>query len=99
MKTFNDLSEAQQAVAVRNRLQFLMEMICDGTLKFNDPEIAAAVERAAQKAEDMKTPWFMHEYVMDEIGTQVTELAAAEARECLYAEPHEVVMPEPVLEN
>lgn len=96
MKTWNDLSDRQQKRAVEARLNWLLTALCEGRISFKDEATTAGVERARVKSEQMRTPWFMHEYVMDEIGDLLTQVASDEAMYILYAESHEVVMPEPI---
>lgn len=97
MKTWTQLSNTQQQLAVDSRLNWLLEKICSGELKFNDEDMQSEVERAAQDADSMRTPWFMASYVMDRLGDRLRVMATSECEQILYAESHEVVMAEPMV--
>ena len=99
MKTWDDLTDGQKESAVLTRMNWLLKMICDGSLKFARDDLQQAILDASEKAEKMKTPWFMHEYVMESIGDTLRALAQEEVRNILYIEPHEVAMEEPVVEH
>ena len=97
MKTWIELTLPQQAKAVEQRLNWILENICAGNLRFKDLAMQAAVDKASEEAESMRTPWFMPGYVMDKIGNELQLLAREECAAMLYIEPHETAMEEPMV--
>lgn len=68
MRTYDQLTEEQQAKAQELALTRLLECILEG-MRFSDElnhdEFQASIDRAIAKADEMKTPWFAHEYIME----------------------------------
>ena len=96
MKTYEQLSAKEQGKAREKALTILLERICDDSLRFNDQEngddLQARIDTAFSKAEKMRTPWFVHEYVMDTCRTELEGMALCDAEDTLYAEPDENVL-------
>ena len=69
MRTFEQLSEPEQSAAVEHCLTLLLRGIIEGGLRFNDEAngdgLQAQIDAAIVKADDMQTPWFAHEYIME----------------------------------
>ena len=88
MKTFGQLTEAQKAAAITLCTTNLLHDICEGTIAFaddkNHDDLQARIDAAIKKAEDMQTPWFAHEYVMDTCANEIEGMARCEAEDALY---------------
>jgi hypothetical protein len=82
LKTFGELTKEEQQVALNKKegevLQCLIEY----------PDFYLALEEqvlaAHDKAEEMQTPWFVGEYIMDEVGDEVRAIAKEAATDCIY---------------
>lgn len=92
MKTFDQLTEAQQTDAIEDCTISLLKAITEGAILFNDDELQARVDAAIQKSEDMRTPWFAYEYVMEAIDAELSGMALSQATESLYSEAGEWVI-------
>lgn len=94
MKKFHELTEKQKQKAIEKELQSLLEAILDG-MRFNDElngdDLQKRIDLAVEKADQMRTPWFAHEYIMDTCGDDLKGMAEAAAEEALYAEANEYV--------
>jgi len=69
MKGYDDLTEGQQELAVEHIIGRLLGDIIEGGMRFNDEQngddFQAVVDAAIEKANDMRTPWFANEYIME----------------------------------
>ena len=93
MKTFNELTEKQQQKAIDYFLKIDLEAIMDGWLKFNDDlngdDLQQRIDDAWKKAENMRTPWFWGDYIMETCSEELTAMAQAAAEDSIYPEQHE----------
>ena len=92
MKTFTDLSEKEQAIAIEVATIQLLGKICDGKVRFADPALQTKIETAAKDAERMKTPWFMHEFVIETCKEEVTRAAKIDAERAYYREQGDLIL-------
>ena len=96
MKTYNELTEEQKKKAVEKELTELLTAIIEGAIVFNDEDngddLQKRIEVAAEKADKMRTPWFVHEYIMDTCKEELTGMATGTAEDALYAEANEYVI-------
>ena len=96
MKSFEQLSDEQQAKAVERCLTELLTAVLEGGMRFSDEhngdDLQARIDAAIARADDMRTPWFAHEYILDTCRTELEGMARSEAEDALYAEPHERVI-------
>lgn len=69
MKTFDELDAKQQKKAIDRALGEILNGILEGSIRFNDElnedGFQAAIDAVCKEAEQMQTPWFAGEYVMD----------------------------------
>ena len=69
MRTYDQLSESEQAIANERALDELVAAIVEGGIHFDDAKngdnLQAAMDAAMERAENMRTPWFAGEYIMD----------------------------------
>ena len=93
MKTYNELTVEQRQHAVVYQINKLLEGIISGEVRFSDEknndDLQARIDVALQKADDMRTPWFAHEYVMDTCKDDIEGMAQCSAEDCVYMEDHE----------
>lgn len=96
MKTYTELNPEQQSKAVDRATTDLLRAIVEGAIRFDDKrngdDFQARIDAACQKAEEMQTPWFAHEYVMDTCKEEIVGMAQCDAEDALYSEPREVVI-------
>ena len=96
MKTYSELTKEQQEKAVEKELTSLLSAVIDGAIRFNDEinndDLQDRIDRACEKAEKMRTPWFSHEYILDTCREDLTGMAIASAEDALYAEKNENVV-------
>ena len=100
MKTFAQLTKAQQSAAIDSAVNRLLSAICEGAIRFNDElncdDLQARIDAALVRADEMQTPWFSGEYVMDTCADDIRGMATCDAEDALYLEPGETAVPEPV---
>lgn len=99
MKKWDELTPEQQQNAVEHERQMVLQAVCEGVELFTAPEVKARIKKAAKKAEQMQTPWFVGEYIMEEIAGEIEAVAQHEAKRALYAEGDEYVIYLSRLEN
>jgi hypothetical protein len=97
VKTYDELTEAQQELARSKALDSLLEAVLEG-LRFSDElngdDLQARIDAAGQKADDMRTPWFAAEYIMDDesAAEELRGMAECDAEDALYSERGEWVV-------
>lgn len=95
MKTWVELTPQQQKKGLDKALNSLLESILNG-VRFDDEkngdDLQARIDRAADKAEAMQTPWFTGEYVLDVCEDDLRGIAQATAEDSLYSESTEYVI-------
>lgn len=95
MKTFNELSSEQKLAAVNKAVKRLLTSICEGAMNFNDKlngdDLQARIDAAWSKANQMQTPWFIGEYIMDTCRTEIEGMAQCDAEDSLYSEGENVI--------
>ena len=88
--TYDQLSGTLQAEARRRAEDALLTAICEG-LRFNDTlngdDLQARIDAAMERADEMQTPWFAHEYVMDTCAVELRGMAQCDAEDAAYDEP------------
>lgn len=96
MKTFTQLTSAEQETDVERCLNHLLRGVVEGAIRFsddiNEDGLQARIDTALEEADDMQTPWFAGEYVMDTCRDDMEGMARCEAEDALYSEPHEHVI-------
>lgn len=98
MKKFSELTDAQQKKAIDKALNNILQAVLEGALRFNDElngdDLQARIDRAIAKAENMRTPWFAHEYLLADVVVKnmLTGMAMVDAEEALYSEEEEHVV-------
>ena len=89
MRTFGQLIEPEQAAAVEYALTELLRAILEGGLRFDDAKnsdnLQARIDAARAKAEDLQTPWFAGEYIMEAAGDDLRAMAQCDAEDTQYA--------------
>ena len=97
MKRYDELTRKQQEQAVNKAASDLLKAILQGAIQFSDREnggdLQARIDAACEKANEMQTPWFAHEYIMETCGEEVLGMARADAEDAMYSEQPERVIP------
>ena len=93
MKTYKELSEEQRTKARLYFRSMMLRAICEGTAFFEDEKLQTRIDRAVAKAESLQTPWFAHEYVLEDkyIVQRLDAMATLEAEESIYLEDEPAV--------
>jgi dihydroorotase-like cyclic amidohydrolase len=96
MKTYTELTKDQQEKAVEKELTGLLTGIIKGAIRFNDEmnddDLQDRIDKACEKAEEMRTPWFMHEYILDTCREDLMGMALVSAEDALYSEQNENII-------
>lgn len=98
MKRYAELTLQQQVDAETKCLNRLLEMILEGSMRFNDKlnkeRLQHRIDKAIAKADKMQTPWFAHEYLMDDvyIAERLKGMAVCDAEDAMYSEQGENVL-------
>lgn len=96
MKTFDELTAQEQKNAINRCIEHFLHGLIEGAIVFNDElnnnDFQERVDRAIKKANDMQTPWFAGEYVMDDCREEIEGFARTRAEDALYSEPNENVI-------
>ncbi len=104
MKTYEQLTEEQQEKAREKALGDLITAVLEG-LRFNDElnkeTFQTSIDAAGEKADEMQTPWFTAEYIMEatytseymegeqSTGEHLRSMAQCDAEDAMYPEPDE----------
>lgn len=95
MKTYSQLTEAQQEKAQESALNALLNAILEGAVRFNDElngdKLQARIDAACEQAEKMQTPWFAGEYIVEAVGDELRGMARVDAEDAIYPERGEFV--------
>jgi hypothetical protein len=96
MKHYDELNEYQKTAALSKARDRLLEAICEGRIRFNDAlngdNLQARIDAAFKQYEDLRTPWFVAEAIMETCADEIDGMAQCDAEDALYAEPGEVVV-------
>ncbi len=93
MKTYKNLTNEEKERAVQMHFnEVLLEMIkLPAFFNYNDG-LYAKLQRAFEKADDMQTPWFVNEFIMDTCKDDIQHIAELRASDCYYLENGETSM-------
>jgi len=92
MKSFEQLTEIQKKAALEKAIQYVLQGIAEGVMRFNDKlngdDLQARIDRAFEKAERLSTPWFIGEILMEDkyIREHVEGMAQCDAEDAIYLE-------------
>ena len=93
MKTYQDLTPELQANAREIALTQLLEGITGGIIRFNDElngdGLQARIDAAGDKANDLQTPWFWAEIILETCREDLEGMALCDAEDALYPEAGE----------
>jgi len=93
MRQFDELNQTEQADVVDREMVSLLETITEGAIRFNDglngDDLQARIDTAQARAEEMRTPWFAHECILDTCREDIEALARGSLQDCLFASPDE----------
>jgi len=96
MRKYDQLSKEEQDRAQDLALSNLLEAITSSEIRFDDKlnkdDLQARIDKAGQKAEDMFTPWFASEYIMDTCKEDLTAMSTVDAEDSLYPDTDERII-------
>lgn len=95
MRKYDELTTEQQARAQEVALNELLQAIVEGPIRdFADEDVQARIDEAFRKADEMQTPWFAHEYIMDDekVSEYLKDWARGNAKEAFYPHPGEAII-------
>ena len=81
------MTEEEKAKAIHICVDSLLSAILQGLTfadELNRSDLQARIDAAIQKAEDMFTPWFAADYIMDTCKEDITDIATCDAEDALY---------------
>lgn len=99
VRTWDDLTTDEQQKAEAACLADLLTAVVDGAVRFNDEAnrdtLQAAIDAAGQKAEEVRTPWFVGEIIMEasyknmdsddaSVGEALRGMARCDAEDAIY---------------
>ena len=98
IRKYENLSVKEKQAAVQNMLNQLLDSIMNGEVHFDDEKngepIQERIEASVQKAEQLQTPWFATEIIMENewLRNKLIEIATAEAEQAVYPEADQIVV-------
>ena len=96
MRRWNDLTPDEQQKAIEKQTNVLLGAVVKGAIRFNDElnqdTLQADIDKAIEKAEANRTPWFAGEFVYDAVGEQLRSMAEADTGEAYYPETGEQII-------
>ena len=96
MKTYDQLTQPEKDAAEDKAFENILEAIIEGGIRFadekNQDSLQARIDAAIEEANNLQTPWFAGECVMDACGDELRGMAASDAENALYSEPSEYVV-------
>ena len=96
MRKYEELADVEKSKAFIVCLSRLLKEIVEGQVRFSDAlngdDLQGRIDEAWKKADDMKTPWFAHEYIMEVAGEDITGMAQCKAEDALYPDEDEDVV-------
>jgi len=93
IRTFTELDSDEQTEAENVCLSELLHAIVADGLRFNDEanndDVQARIDAAAQEMDDMQTPWFLAERIMEDekVAELLRGIARADAEDAYYPAP------------
>ena len=84
-REYNDLSDSEKESAVSHFLLQVLSMACEypSLYQYNE-KLHKKILKAHKKADKNQTPWFTHEFIMEDCGDELREIALDEAQDSLY---------------
>lgn len=96
MKRWKDLSEDEQQKAVGKATAQLLDVVVEGSIRFNDDlnhdSLQTDIDTAIKEANGNRTPWFAGEYVMEAVGDTLRSMAQCDAEDSYYPEVGESII-------
>ena len=80
------LSNEEKVEAREYNLRRLLGYISEGFEDFDDPALIEKINVARKRADDMRTPWFTHEYVLETCRPELEGIAFKMAVRTLYVD-------------
>ena len=97
MKTYIQLKQEEQKAAIEKCVSRILKTILEGRGShffedYDNSTLKFRIDKAIATADEMRTPWFAHEYIMETCRDDIYQIAEADAKDSLYSEPGEVVI-------
>jgi len=96
MKTYEQLTAQEQEWAVNKTTSDLLGLIVEGAIRFddekNEDDLQARIDAGIQQADDLQTPWFAGECIMEFAGDDIRSMAQVDAEDALYSENGEMII-------
>ena len=90
MRTYQELSEQEQARAREVALGLLVEAVASGAITFaRGTVLESKVAAGIAEAERLQTPWFAAEYVLERCREELEGMSLCDAEDALYPGPDE----------
>lgn len=84
-REYNDLFDSEKESALNIFLQQGLQMASEYPYLYQyDEKLHKKILKAHKKAEKNQTPWFAHEYIMEDCADELREIALDEAQDVLY---------------
>lgn len=94
MRIYTELDEDEKKRALNASLNTLLpHCLNPESGVFNSYEgLAEKIKTALKKAEDMQTPWFAYEYILETCREELIIIATKMMEKAIYPYPHELVL-------
>ena len=84
-REYNDLSDSEKESAVNHFLLRVLETATEYPSYYQfDSDLHKKILKAHKKADKAQTSWFAHEFIMEDCGEELRELALDDAEQALY---------------
>lgn len=92
MKRFSRLCKEEKERAIQVARNRLLQWMTDGCF-FGD-ELQQRIDAAFAKANEMRTPWFTHEYILDDpvLRNYIEDRAKEDVKSAYYPEPWDSIL-------
>lgn len=86
IRNYEDLSVQDKEKAVNKCLRQLISLIVNAGIRFEDNELQSHIDAALKKAEELQTPWFAGEMLLEDkwLKDMLEKMALADAQEAIY---------------
>lgn len=84
-REYNDLSDSEKESAVNHFFLRALQTAVEFANYYEfDPDLYEKIRKAHKKANKSQTPWFVHEFISEDCGNELRELALDDAEQALY---------------
>ena len=84
-REYNELSDSEKEAALNHFLLDELTTVCEMPEWYEyDEDLYKKIIEAGDKAEKNQTPWFTHEFIMEDCGDELRAIALTNAESALY---------------